>query len=242
MKPLFLVLLMFCSSCFAKEMDKQTDYFVFSKNVLDSLGSAVTTCDSYALQDSETEWLCGHYGGDQTRFIVDWESSVIPSGNQLTPYSDWFVYRDDEGTVDFYGKAYYFNKTKMLIAFDPSETGREIFIGVSPDVFSLADGADTYLSTVPNIPNMTSAEVSLSDSYSCQDFSNQAEAMQFFKKHGFNASYDPYNLDADKDGIPCEVFQNQSSYTNQCAANQSWVNGYVRKNGTKVRGHCRRKR
>ena len=84
--------------------------------------------------------------------------------------------------------------------------------------------------------------VFLSGSYSCKDFNNQAEAMQFFKENGFNASYDPYNLDADNDGIPCEALQNQYSYTSQCAANQSWVNGYVRKNGTKVRGHCRKKR
>ena len=238
MKYLLLVMLMFCSSCFAKEMDKQSDYFAFSENVLNSLGSSVATCDSYALQDPTTEWLCGRYQEDQTRFIVAWESAVKPFENQLIPYSDWFVFRDDDGAIDFYGKAYNFNQIKMLVAFDPSEAGREIFIGVSPDVFLVADSAEAYLNTTKS----KTLAVPLSGSYSCKDFNNQAEAMQFFKENGFNASYDPYNLDADNDGIPCEALQNQYSYTSQCAANQSWVNGYVRKNGTKVRGHCRKKR
>ncbi|MGP5201861.1 hypothetical protein ACTXKB_03735 [Psychrobacter aquimaris] len=242
MKYLLLIIFMFCSSCFAKEMDREATYYNFSKKALNSLGSSVATCDSYALQDPETEWLCGSYGEDQTRFIVDWESSVKSFEHQLIPYSDWFVSRDDDGAIDFYGKAYYFNEIKILVAFDPSETRREVFIGVSPNIFLLADAADSYLKKKPNIPKMTLAETTLSDSYSCKDFDSQVEAMQFFEKHGFNVDYDPYNLDADNDGIPCEVFQNQGSYTNQCTASESWVNGYVRKNGTRVRGHCRKKR
>ena len=223
-------------------MDREATHYNFSKKALNSLGSSVATCDSYALQDPETEWLCGSYGENQTRFIVDWESSVKSIRHQLTPYSDWFVSRDDEGAIDFYGKAYYFNEKKMLVAFDPSETHREIFIGVSPNIFLLADSAESYLKTKPNIQKMTLAETLLFNSYSCKNFDSQVEAMQFFKEHGFNAGYDPYNLDADNDGIPCEVFQNQRSYTNQCTANESWVNGYVRKNGTRVHGHCRKKR
>lgn len=105
--------------------------------------------------------------------------------------------------------------------------------------FLLMADTDTYFETIPKTP---SAESHLYGNYDCKDFSSQAEAMRFFISNGFNANYDPYNLDADNNGIPCEIFQNKSSYSNQCPTNESWVNSYIKKNGTRVRGHCRKKR
>lgn len=239
MKYLLLIIFMFCSSCFAKEMDREATYYNFSKKALNSLGSSVATCDSYALQDSDTEWMCGNYDQDYKTFMNDWEVVAESFSHQLIPYSDWFVSYDTDSSVDFYGKAYYFNRTEVLVAFDPSETGREIFIGVSPYVFLLMADTDTYFETIPKTP---SAESHLYGNYDCKDFSSQAEAMRFFISNGFNANYDPYNLDADNNGIPCEIFQNKSSYSNQCPTNESWVNSYIKKNGTRVRGHCRKKR
>ena len=239
MKYLLLIIFMFCSSCFAKEMDRDATYYNFSKKVLNSLGSSVATCDSYALQDSDTEWMCGNYDQDYKNFMNDWEDVSESFSHQLIPYSDWFVSYDTDSSVDFYGKAYYFNRTEILVAFDPSETGREIFIGISPYVFLLMADTDTYFETMPKTP---SAESHLHGNYDCKDFNSQAEAMQFFISNGFNANYDPYNLDADNNGIPCEIFQNKSSYSNQCSTNESWVSSYVKKNGTRVRGHCRKKR
>ena len=37
----------------------------------------------------------------------------------------------------------------------------------------------------------------------CADFSTQAQAQRFFKKH--NPSRDPHRLDGDNDGIACEA-------------------------------------
>lgn len=37
----------------------------------------------------------------------------------------------------------------------------------------------------------------------CSDFSSQAQAQHFYKKHG-GPRHDPHHLDADHDGIACE--------------------------------------
>jgi len=37
----------------------------------------------------------------------------------------------------------------------------------------------------------------------CSDFSSQAQAQRFFKKH--NPNRDPHGLDGDNDGIACEA-------------------------------------
>lgn len=231
--------LMFCSPCFAKEMNKDATHYSFATKTINSLGGSIADCDSYAIQDPETEWMCGNYDQDYKSFMNDWEVVAESFSHQLIPYSDWFVSYDADSSVDFYGKAYYFNTTEVLVAFDPSETGREVFICVSPYVFLLTANTDTYFETTPKI---TSAESHLYGGYDCKNFSSQTEAMQFFISNEFNANYDPYNLDADNDDIPCETFQNKSSDSNQCSTNESWVNSYVKKNGARVRGHCRKKR
>lgn len=38
----------------------------------------------------------------------------------------------------------------------------------------------------------------------CADFSSQAQAQRFYKKHG-GPKRDPHRLDADRDGIACEA-------------------------------------
>ncbi len=223
-------------------MNTDTTHYNFALKAINSLGSSVADCDSYALQDIETEWICGSYAQDHKSFINNWEALEQSFAHQLIPYSDWLIFRNTDNSVDFYGKTYYFNGTEMLIAFDPSEIGREVLIGVSPQVFLLVARADIYVETTLDTPKTTSAQPHVYGNYDCKNFNTQAEAIQFFKSNGFNSDYDPYNLDADNNGIPCEVFQENDSYSNQCSTGENWVNSYVRKNGTRVRGHCRKRR
>lgn len=223
-------------------MNTATAHYNFATKAIRSLDSSMTGCDSYALQDPETEWICGSYAQEYQGFMNDWEALTQSFNRQLIQHSDWSVFYNADNSVDFYGKTYYFNETEMLVAFDPSETGREIFIDVSPKVLSLISSADKCVETTPNIPKTTSSQSDLHGNYNCKNFSSQAEAIQFFTSNGFNSNYDPYNLDADNNGIPCEVFQNNSSYSNQCSTGEYWVNSYVRQNGTKVRDHCRKRR
>lgn len=242
MKYLVLITLIFCSPLFAKEMNTATKHYSFATKAIDSLGSTVADCDSYAVQDNEIEWMCSSYDQGYKNFMDSWEILAQSFGNQLIPHSDWSLFYNADHSIDFYGKTYYLDGTEMLVAFDLSEKGREIFIGINPKVFSLIVGADTYIKTIPNIQRTTSLQSNTNGNYDCKNFSSQAEAIQFFTSNGFNSDNDPYNLDADNNGIPCEFFQNNSSYSNQCSTNESWVNSYVRKNGTKVKGHCRKRR
>jgi hypothetical protein len=39
---------------------------------------------------------------------------------------------------------------------------------------------------------------------SCSDFATQQEAQDFWDRNGYSATNDPYGLDGDADGIPCE--------------------------------------
>lgn len=242
MKYLVLMVLFFCSSCFAKEMNTTTEYYSFAVKAIKSLDSSLADCDSYALKDSETEWVCGSYSKGYQDFMGNWEAVTKSFDQRLVQHSDWSVFYDNDNSVDFYGKTYYFNETEMLVAFDPSETGREIFIGVSPQVFLLISKADKYVGTTPNIPKTNYLQPDLYGSYDCKDFNSQIEAIEFFTSNGFNSDYDPYNLDADNNGIPCEVFQDEINLSSQCSASRYWVNAYTRKNGTKVEGHCRKRR
>ena len=243
MRHFLLVILIFCNVCFAKEMNTATSHYKFATKAMDNLDSSVADCDSYALQDPEIEWVCGSYTQDHQSFMDSWEALMQSLDYQLIQHSDWSVFYDVNNSVDFYGKTYYLDETEMLVAFDPSETGREIFIGASPQVFSLIAGADKYVKTTSNTstPLITSSQFDLSGSYDCKNFKSQSEAVQFFTSNGFNSEYDPYNLDADNNGIPCEVFQDEINYSSQCSANKYWVNSYTRKNGTKVKGHCRKR-
>jgi Excalibur calcium-binding domain len=49
---------------------------------------------------------------------------------------------------------------------------------------------------------VAAAPVSAADK-DCADFSTQAAAQKFYKKHG-GPKKDPHRLDADRDGIACE--------------------------------------
>ena len=242
MKYLLLVIFVFCNPCFAKAMDTDTAHYSFVTKAINSLGGSVTVCDSYALQDNETEWICGSYTQDYKDFMNNWEALTRSFDHQLIPYSDWSVFYNDDNSVDFYGKTYYFNGTEMLVAFDPSEIGREVFIGISPKVFLLIAEADRYVEATPDIQKTPASQPHISGSYDCKNFNSQTEAIQFFTSNGFSSDYDPHNLDADNDGIPCEVLQDNNSYSNQCSTSESWVNSYVKKNGARIKGHCRKRR
>ena len=241
MKYLVLMIFVFYNPCFAKVMDTNTAHYSFATKVINSLGSSEAVCDSYALQDTETEWICGSYAQDYKDFMNNWEALTRTFDHQLIPHSDWSVFYNEDKSVDFYGRTYYFNGTEMLVAFDPSEIGREVFIGISPKVFLLIAEADRYVEATPDVQKKPAAQSNLSGSDDCKNFNSQAEAIKFFTSNGFSSDYDPYNLDADNDGIPCEVLQDKNSYSNQCSTSESWVNSYVKKNGTRVKGHCRKR-
>lgn len=87
-----------------------------------------------------------------------------------------------------------------------------------------------------------------SDIYNCSDFSSQTAAQAFFQ----SSLDDSSRLDADNDGRACEIFETRTftKYTTtvtkprttpySSSSGKCWVNGYTRKNGTRVSGYYRK--
>ena len=188
--------------------------------------------------------MCAYYPQGHDAFITTFEqivtSPIIQANYAISPATDWQFFNEVDGTVDFYGKGYYFGQTQIIIVYDPSEQGREVFIGVSPAVMSIMVDADSSLNI--SAPVAHSATPTITGSYNCIDFPTQADAISSFNSSGFSASYDPYNLDADNNGIPCESIGETTGDSDQCPAGEYWVDPYTRSDGVEVRGHCRKKR
>ena len=211
------------------------------------LGSEISLCDAPAIADRSTDWTCAGYVKGYKAFIDSWESTANSSSFRkqypLRPISDWKYFNEND-EIDFYAKAYQLKGVQVLIAHDPSESGREIFIGISPNIGRLMDHANGQLDKNREI-KLASNRSKLEGSYNCSDFKNHVAAKTFFAENNFTAEYDPYNLDADNNGIPCESFRAASLNTgdsSKCPPGKSWVAPYTRSNGSSVRGHCRKKR
>jgi hypothetical protein len=240
---LFSVLLTF-SFTFAKDMTLGTDYYNFSLYSIGTLMTVPTQCDEYARNDVNMEWICANYPQGYEAFIGNWEaivaSEIIKSTYQITPISDWVYFNDTDRSIDFYAKAYTFNTTTMLVAYDPSEQGREIFLGVGSLISSMMANASGVLNMNPLSASTPSTTVI--GSYNCEDFNGQEEAQAFFDSNGFSNDYDPYNLDANNNNIVCEVIGETVEDGSQCPPGESWVDPYVRSDGVQVKGHCRKRR
>ena len=206
-------------------------------------------------------------------FIKAWEriavSEEIKGNFSVNSTSEWMIFNDRKG-LDFYAKSYDVSGAKVLIAYDPSETGREIFIGNGPPITSIMSASagklnTSFLGETPT-PKVTTVELPLVGgtstsssvtekpstisstigSKNCSDFDNQRDAIAYFRENGFGANYDPYGLDADNNGIPCESFSRSSGVpsttASKCPTGKTWVSAYTRKDGRRVRGHCRTRR
>ena len=221
--------------------------------------------------------------------------------------------------MDFCGKLFDLGPTRVLVAYDPSETGREFIIGVSPTIGRIVTAADGLYDIAgsrwvsfgleaaaslrpivsrrsyrcAHFPSRARAQAFFERSgfdksydpynldpdgdgrpcesavvegrpiaalgsgarkkagarsdapagaYNCRDFATTEDAKRFFDASGFGPNYDPYGLDADNNGIPCESTGNVVADSDQCPSGESWVAPYTRSNGSKVRGHCRKRR
>lgn len=287
MRTIFCLLLTF-SLTYAKEMLPNGSYYLFATSTFTEMDSPISTCDSSAINDPHGEWLCAQASQDYAAFIRSWES-IVALNPDMTALSNWKIFHDANGNITFYARAYSFQQTQLVASYAPAEIGREISIGVSPqisrimayshneinmnDIFPAApvtsvtpatsvtpvasgDAATSHTPANPTTPDAAPNHTAPNrNDYNCSDFADQAAAIDFFNRHGFSASYDPYYLDANRNGIPCEDYdqaheprQQQASQEEphqsetQCAAGESWVAPYTRSDGVQVRGHCRKDR
>jgi DNA uptake protein ComE-like DNA-binding protein len=156
--------LLFCFSfAFSKEMTAETLHYNFSLYMINTLGSIPTECDETAKQDPTIEWMCAYYPNGYDNFKTYWDSYVA-SESIITSYktqavTDWQPFNSEDGTLDFYAKTYSFENGKLIAAYDPSETGREIFIGFEGVATSIQVPA---IDSSPSSNNQT-----ISTSYGC---------------------------------------------------------------------------
>ena len=216
----------------------------FPKDVIRLVGTSSSRCDESAIASKITQWTCASYSRGYMNFIEQWEliagNSNFKKRYKLQPTSGWMFFKDGS-EIDFYAKSYKLQNTQVIVALDPSETGREIFIGVGPKARQLMTTSDgTLKENINSISTTTKSEIS--GSYNCVDFATRADAQLFFDTNGFHSSYDPYNLDADNNGIPCESTGSVVTDSSRCPVGKSWVAPYTRSNGSDVRGHCRKRR
>ncbi len=261
MKKLLVLVWFLLAFGTAKEMVIGSDNYNFALYSLQTIGSTLSTCDAAAISEENAEWMCGSYGSDFESFVSSWEnltgSESIMSAYQIHPYSDWMYYYEPDGSLDYYGKIYSFKDTMLLAAYDPSEIGREIFIGISPFMANMVDFADGKVdfsqSTIANLIHhpasinkisgtVSNPKTTVTGAYNCEDFATQAAAQAFFDSNGFSATYDPYGLDFDSDGMPCESIGETVSDSEQCPPDHTWVSPHIRTDGVHVRGYCRKRR
>jgi len=245
----------------AEEMKIDSDNYNFALYSLQTLGSSISACDEAAVNEQNVEWMCGSYSLDFESFVASWEnltgSESIISAYGTLPYSDWMYFYNDDGTLDFYGKIYSFKDSMLLVGYDPSEKGREVFIGISPLMAKMEDfssgNVDFSQSSIKQLihhpsnmnqasNNLPTSNNSLAGSYNCEDFVSQEAAQAFFDANGFSATYDPYGLDFDNNGFPCESIGETTEDSPQCPPDHTWVRPHVRSNGSHVKGYCRKRR
>lgn len=267
MRFLFSFLILLGAVSFAKEMPQDSERYAFVGEVFNALGVNSSTCDQSAIDDPYSEWRCASYTEDYAHFIKHWQAMLEQHREYpILAISQWKYFIDEAGEVDFYARAYQLvTSDQLIVAYDPSETGREIFIGMSENVGGIVQYAHgsivlETMQRVPDAPNISMSDLLISalmadfaapppdDAINeifttrafhealpesqtavatattpaqsnpsplpiiptsagynyCNGFSNQAAAQAFYDQNGFNLEYDPYNLDKNKNGVPCE--------------------------------------
>lgn len=266
MRFLFSFLILLGAVGFAKEMPQDSERYAFVGEVFNALGVNSSTCDQSAIDDPYSEWRCASYPEDYANFIRHWQAMLEQHREYpILAISQWKYFTDEAGEIDFYARAYQLvTSDQLIVAYDPSEVGREIFIGMSENVGSIVHYAQGSLvletmQRIPDAPNVSMSDLLLSALMSdfaappsdntsneifttrafqengqesqavvatatmsaqsdnppplipasagynyCNGFSNQATAQAFYDQNGFNLEYDPYNLDRNKNGVPCE--------------------------------------
>lgn len=216
----------------------------FAKDVIKLMSSKPATCDEAALNSRTIKWTCAPFSQGYESFVQSWEdlsnSANFKSTYPISALTPWMYFLEND-TIDFYAKGYQLGNSKILIAHDPSEKGREIFIGIGPSTLQIMVNSDGLLENA-TLREAKPGKNHLKSSYNCVDFASKDEAHKFFIANGYNAQFDPFNLDADGNGIPCESTGSVASDSSQCPIGKSWVAPHTRSNGSQVKGHCRKRR
>jgi len=125
----------------------------FALDLVSLMGTSPNKCGAAAENTPQVNWTCAEYTKGLAVFIANWDklirSPAVSRRHNYTPTSDWMIFEVD-GKIDFFWKTYDLEKTQALVAYDPSEKGNELIIGLNPIIgnqIAAADGSHKFISS-----------------------------------------------------------------------------------------------
>lgn len=135
---------------------KQPEEFVL--DVINMMETSPSKCGVAAKNTPQVHWTCAKYTKNLRTFVATWDkhinSAEIALNHSYTETSDWMYFAID-GEIDFFWKTYDLETTQVLVAYDPSEVGSELIIGLNPDIgtkIAAANGSHSFNSASQLLP------------------------------------------------------------------------------------------
>jgi len=130
----------------------------FVQEVIGLMETSPGKCGEAAENTPQVNWTCAEYTNGLRTFVSNWDKLITSAEFSLrhsyVPTSDWMYFAID-GEIDFFWKTYDLDSTQALVAYDPSEVGSELIIGLNPKIGSqiaAANGSHSFTSSSQLLP------------------------------------------------------------------------------------------
>ena len=130
----------------------------FALDLIELMGTSPGKCGAAAEKTPQVKWTCAEYTDGLAAFMANWDKIITSAEVSLThayeATSGWMYFAID-GEIDFYWKTYNLENTQVLVAYDPSEKGNELIIGLNPNIGSqiaAANGSHSFPSLSQWLP------------------------------------------------------------------------------------------
>jgi len=130
----------------------------FALHLVDLMGASPGKCGVAAKNSPHVNWTCAEYTQGLSTFITEWDkliqSAEVSLSHSYQPTSEW-MYFEIDGEIDFFWKTYDLDTTQALVAYDPSEKGNELIIGLNPTIgnqIAAANGSHSFSDTRQPLP------------------------------------------------------------------------------------------
>jgi len=131
----------------------------FALDLINLMGTSPGKCGAAADNTPQVNWTCAEYTSGLGTFITNWdkhiESPEVFLNHSYIATSGWMYFAID-GEIDFFWKTYDLESTQVLVAYDPSEKGNELIIGLNPVIgnqIAAANGSQSFINESPPLSN-----------------------------------------------------------------------------------------
>lgn len=229
------------------------DYLASTIHWLNASTSAPIREVETVLRNFDVDYTCGTY------LWIDFEGKAKATKIYEISISELNLSKREEQLTQTLNRVPLLTGSKIIISAKLTDSQSKVFrredakpTEVNTSIPSLTKTYYSRLATSEQtfivVSNKNSAKTTRRDIYNCSDFTSHEAAQSFFE----STFDDPNRLDGDNDGVACEKLANASyswkstpTYTSRPTSTTSsgpkkcWVNGYTRKNGTRVSGYYR---